>query len=66
MDLTVVVPVHNEAGNIAPLLSEIQAALAGRYRFEIVYVDDGSRDETPAELVRAQDAVAPLRVITHR
>lgn len=66
MDLSVVVPVHNEAGNIAPLLSEIQAALAGRYRYEVVYVDDGSRDDTAAELVSAQDAVAPLRVITHR
>lgn len=65
MDLTVVVPVHNEAGNITPLLTEIQAALAGRYRFEIIYVDDGSRDGTAVELVEARDRFEPLRVITH-
>ena len=49
--LSVVVPVRNEAGNIAPLLAEIATALAGR-RFEVVYVNDGSTDATEAELTR--------------
>ena len=40
--ISVVVPVRNEAGNIAPLVAEIAAALPGR-AFEIVYVDDGSQ-----------------------
>ena len=48
--LSVVVPVHNEAGNIEPLISEIDAALAGRIDFEIVYIDDGSGDGSAAEL----------------
>lgn len=43
-ELSVVVPVMNEAENIAPLIREIVAALKGRVRFEIVYVDDGSTD----------------------
>src|SRR4029077_4361624 len=47
--ISVVVPVRNEAGNIAPLVAEIAAALQGRM-FEIVYVNDGSQDSTADEL----------------
>ncbi len=35
-----VVPVHDEVANIAPLIAEIDAALSGRIAFEIVYVGD--------------------------
>ena len=41
--VSVVVPVRNEAGNIAPLVAEIAAALDGQWAFEVVYVDDGSQ-----------------------
>ena len=50
--VSVVVPVRNEADNIAPLVGEIVAALEGQWPFEVVYVDDGSSDDTPAELSR--------------
>ncbi len=48
-ELSVVVPVRNEAANIAPLVAEIRAALQG-IDHEIVYVDDGSTDTTLEEL----------------
>jgi len=44
--VTVVVPVRNEAGNVAPLVAEIAGALDGQWAFEVVYVDDGSSDGT--------------------
>jgi dolichol-phosphate mannosyltransferase len=66
MDLSVVVPVHNEAGNIGPLLEEIHAALEGRCDFEIIYVNDGSTDDTPSQLAAAARRYARLRVIRHR
>ena len=62
--VSVVVPVRNEEGNIAPLVEEISAALAGT-PFEIVYVDDGSSDGTRAELVRLMRERAWLRGIRH-
>jgi dolichol-phosphate mannosyltransferase len=63
--LSVVVPVRNEAGNVEPLVSEIAAALAGLVAFEILYVDDGSDDATPAELGRLRERVPQLRVVRH-
>ncbi|MCK8785074.1 glycosyltransferase [Roseomonas sp. NAR14] len=62
--VSVVVPVRNEAPNILPLVAEIEAALAG-VPHEIVYVDDGSTDETPARLAEAARQ-APLRFLRHR
>lgn len=64
--LAVVVPVKNEADNIQPLVDEVVAALAGRWPFEIVYVDDGSDDATPARLDAAKTRAPMLRVIRHR
>jgi dolichol-phosphate mannosyltransferase len=64
--VSVVVPVRNEAGNIAPLLAEIAAALDGRWAFEVVYVDDGSSDGTAAELKRLKAQYPWLRVVHHK
>ena len=61
----VVVPVRNEGPNIAPLLAEIEAALRS-ISHEIVYVDDGSTDDTPARLAEAQNSGMPLGVVRHR
>ncbi len=62
--VSVVVPVRNETGNIAPLVAEIAAALAGR-SFEIVYVNDGSTDGTEAELLRLMAERPWLRQVKH-
>jgi dolichol-phosphate mannosyltransferase len=64
--LSVVVPVFNEQDNVAPLVREIVAALRGRIDFEIVYVDDHSRDATLATLRTLKDEVPELRVVHHR
>jgi dolichol-phosphate mannosyltransferase len=65
MDLSVVIPVKNEAGNIAPLVAEIVAALDGRAAYEIIYVDDGSGDSTEAEIRRLQATLPQLRLVRH-
>jgi dolichol-phosphate mannosyltransferase len=66
MELSVVVPVHNEADNVAPLIAEIAAALDGRLDYEIVYVDDGSLDGTAAALAATKATCGRLRVVRHR
>ena len=48
--VSIVVPVRNEAGNIAPLVDEIATALGKDRSFEIIYVNDGSTDRTESEL----------------
>jgi len=52
VEISVIVPVRNEAGNIAPLVAEIVAALGERWRYEIIYVNDGSTDATDAQLAQ--------------
>jgi len=64
-DLSVVVPVHNERDNVVPLLTEIATALRGKADFEIVYVDDLSRDDTLAVLTAAKAQFPELRVLRH-
>lgn len=63
LELSVIIPVRDEAGNVAQLVAEIHAALAGMESYEIVFVDDGSRDTTPAELAALNDP--RMRVLTH-
>jgi dolichol-phosphate mannosyltransferase len=63
--LSVVVPVFNERDNVAPLIQEIVAALRGKFSFEIVYVDDHSRDDTLAVLQSLKATVPELRVLHH-
>jgi len=65
--LSIVVPVFDEAENILPLISEIEAALTGvGLGYEIVYVDDGSRDETWQRLAEAQARCSRLRIVRLR
>lgn len=65
LEFSVVVPVHNEAGNVEQLIAEIARALDGR-AFEMVFVDDASTDETRAQLVALKSRFPMLRVLGHR
>jgi len=64
-ELSVVVPVHNERDNIVPLLTEVVTALRGKTDFEIVYVDDCSKDDSLAVLTSAKAQFPELRVMRH-
>lgn len=63
-DISVVVPVHDEEGAAGPLAREIAAAFEGR-AYEMVFVDDASRDGTLAELRALTTELPALRVISH-
>ena len=66
MDLSVVVPVKDEEENIDSLVEEICSALDGSCQYEIVYVDDGSSDETWKRLVDLSQGLSQLKIIRHR
>ncbi|MDZ7751608.1 MAG: glycosyltransferase family 2 protein [Gammaproteobacteria bacterium] len=65
--VTVVVPLYNEADSVPALVAELRAAMAQTgYPWEIILVDDGSTDATPARLeaVLEADADDRFRVLT--
>jgi glycosyltransferase involved in cell wall biosynthesis len=63
--VSVVVPVRNEAENVAPLADEIAVALSGRWSFEVIFVNDGSSDDTALALGRLMAERAWVRQINH-
>ena len=63
-DISVVVPVHDEQGAAGPLAREIAAAFAGR-SYEMLFVDDASKDATLAELRALMAELPALRVLSH-
>lgn len=65
MDLSVVIPAHNEAENVGPLVREVAAALEGRADFEVVLVDDGSTDATEERAAEVACTMPRLRTVRH-
>jgi dolichol-phosphate mannosyltransferase len=65
VDVSIVVPVRNEAENIGPLIAEIAAALDGRWKYEIIYVNDGSTDATAERIAAIMKQRENLRQISH-
>jgi len=65
VELSVVVPVKDEAANAGPLAREIAAALTGEKPHEIIFVDDGSSDGTADALTALKSEIPALRVLRH-
>lgn len=65
MKISVVVPVHNESENISSLVQEISETLTDKHEHEIIFVDDGSTDQTPTLLLELQKEYPRLRPIRH-
>ena len=63
--VSVIVPVKDERDNVRPMAERVRAAL-GATPWELVFVDDGSTDDTFAELERLAVADARVRVIRLR
>jgi len=65
-DISLIIPLYNEAESVAPLLDEIVRTLSGKIEYEIITVDDGSKDDTVGVLERMlHEENYPLRVIRH-
>jgi len=63
-DISVIAPVFDEEGNVAALAREIALAFNGR-PYEMIFVDDASRDATLARLTEMKSELPTLRVIAH-
>src|SRR3954468_12664734 len=65
-ELSIVVPVYNEAENVLPLTREIQSAFRNAgYDYELVFVDDGSTDSTWERIRAARDLDPRVRGLRH-
>jgi dolichol-phosphate mannosyltransferase len=62
--ISLVIPTYKEKDNIEPLVTRLSAALTG-YQFEIVIMDDNSRDGTE-ELVKSLSTQFPVKIIVRR
>jgi glycosyltransferase involved in cell wall biosynthesis len=66
-DLSIIVPAYNEEENIPIAAKEIQAALDGApFSFEIIFVDDGSKDGTWEEMERTKKNYDNVITVQHR
>ncbi len=65
--ISVVIPVLNEEKNLEPLYSELKRTLENiREDFEVIFIDDGSRDDSFEVLKRIADKDNRLRIIRFR
>ncbi len=66
LTFSVVIPMHNEAENIPLMINEIDSVLKEQHEYEIIIVDDGSTDATPAVLQAHQATHPHLKPIRHK
>jgi glycosyltransferase involved in cell wall biosynthesis len=63
MELSIVIPLFNERGNLGPLHEELKTVLANMGSHEIIFIDDGSTDGSADELRRIKESDSNVRVI---
>jgi dolichol-phosphate mannosyltransferase len=61
--ISVVVPVYNEEKNISPIINRITSALK-KFKYEIIFVDDGSQDNTVAEIKKHTSKNQNIKLLT--
>ncbi|MDH7501276.1 MAG: glycosyltransferase family 2 protein [Verrucomicrobiota bacterium] len=67
VDLSIIVPVYNEQENVLPLWQEVAAAMASaELAWELVFVDDGSTDETWNRIREARGQDPRVRGLRHK
>ena len=64
-ELSIVIPIRNEAGNIAAVVAEVQAVFDRQAGYEIVLVDDGSDDGSADEIAALVAAAETVRSVSH-
>ncbi len=63
MDVSIVVPVHNEEGNLGLLYDALQSVMPARYTWELILIDDGSTDLSRGEMRGLVERHQNVRVI---
>ena len=69
MNFSIIIPFYNEEKNIAILHKEITKALLkikNKHKFELIYIDDGSDDNTLKELIKLKKNYFPKKIILHK
>lgn len=61
--LSVIVPVYNEENNVKPLLDQLLPVIK-KYNYEIIFVDDGSKDRTASEIKKAGNKNSQIKLIS--
>jgi glycosyltransferase involved in cell wall biosynthesis len=64
-EVSIVVPMMNEEGNVVPLVDAVRDALVDRSSWELILVDDGSRDRTREIVQQVARQDARVRLVPH-
>lgn len=64
--ISIVIPFFNEEANVSAMLENVTSVLSSKYNYEIIAIDDGSTDNTFAQLKEVRKKIPELRIIKFR